>query len=317
MKRSGFTLIELLVVIAIIAILAAILFPVFAQAKMAAKKASDLSNIKELDLAELMYTNDYDDNFCQGGTYANNCPASTSNSAINPYWLTWRELIFPYIKNGGELVGSSNHTLAGLYVGGGIFATPGLPQYQDGYETHSSINPTGDQIAWDTHNSVTVVSETVLRHPAQTLLMTTQGINPTQSPAPYLGEANGEGIQDEFARYPTGGQAENPTWAPTDVDQAGDWIGEITPRFRFNGQANVGYADGHVHSIAKAAFSYCRLMILPEIGRDGSCGATQGVGGHATDCGSDNSSADINSPSIVTNAFGAGGECTINGWTDQ
>jgi len=61
MKRSGFTLIELLVVIAIIAILAAILFPVFAQAKMAAKKASDLSNIKQAGTATVMYSNDYDD----------------------------------------------------------------------------------------------------------------------------------------------------------------------------------------------------------------------------------------------------------------
>jgi len=50
MKARAFTLIELLVVIAIIAILAAILFPVFAQAKAAAKKSSDLSNHKQLAL---------------------------------------------------------------------------------------------------------------------------------------------------------------------------------------------------------------------------------------------------------------------------
>jgi prepilin-type N-terminal cleavage/methylation domain-containing protein len=52
MKQSGFTLIELLVVIAIIAILAAILFPVFAQAKDAAKKTQSLSNIKQLALGD-------------------------------------------------------------------------------------------------------------------------------------------------------------------------------------------------------------------------------------------------------------------------
>ncbi|MCW5942171.1 MAG: prepilin-type N-terminal cleavage/methylation domain-containing protein [Fimbriimonadaceae bacterium] len=60
-RRQGFTLIELLVVIAIIAILAAILFPVFAQAKTAAKKTSDLSNLKQNMLATLMYANDFDD----------------------------------------------------------------------------------------------------------------------------------------------------------------------------------------------------------------------------------------------------------------
>jgi len=60
-QRRAFTLIELLVVIAIIAILAAILFPVFAQAKTAAKKTSDLSNMKQIDLATLMYANDSDD----------------------------------------------------------------------------------------------------------------------------------------------------------------------------------------------------------------------------------------------------------------
>lgn len=60
-KQAGFTLIELLVVIAIIAILAAILFPVFAKAREKAKTASCQSNLKEIMLAVLMYTNDYDE----------------------------------------------------------------------------------------------------------------------------------------------------------------------------------------------------------------------------------------------------------------
>jgi len=62
-RRNAFTLIELLVVIAIIAILAAILFPVFAQAKVAAKKTADLSNVKQLALGSAMYTSDNDDTF--------------------------------------------------------------------------------------------------------------------------------------------------------------------------------------------------------------------------------------------------------------
>jgi prepilin-type N-terminal cleavage/methylation domain-containing protein/prepilin-type processing-associated H-X9-DG protein len=61
-SRKGFTLIELLVVIAIIAILAAILFPVFAQAREQARKASCLSNCKQIGLAMQMYAQDYDEN---------------------------------------------------------------------------------------------------------------------------------------------------------------------------------------------------------------------------------------------------------------
>ena len=63
MKHQAFTLIELLVVIAIIAILAAILFPVFAQAKLAAKKASDLSSVKQIGTGTILYLNDSDDVF--------------------------------------------------------------------------------------------------------------------------------------------------------------------------------------------------------------------------------------------------------------
>jgi len=60
-RNRGFTLIELLVVIAIIAILAAILFPVFARAREAARKATCISNLKQIALACLMYAQDYDE----------------------------------------------------------------------------------------------------------------------------------------------------------------------------------------------------------------------------------------------------------------
>jgi prepilin-type N-terminal cleavage/methylation domain-containing protein len=91
-RRSGFTLIELLVVIAIIAILAAILFPVFAQAKLAAKKTAALSNIKQLGLATMGYLADNDDTYAEavGGGCTND---ASSNNRI------WGASIQPYIKN--------------------------------------------------------------------------------------------------------------------------------------------------------------------------------------------------------------------------
>ena len=63
MGWRAFTLIELLVVIAIIAILAAILFPVFARARAKARETVCISNLKQLGLAVLQYTTDYDETF--------------------------------------------------------------------------------------------------------------------------------------------------------------------------------------------------------------------------------------------------------------
>jgi len=63
MKRHGFTLIELLVVIAIIAILAAILFPVFAKVREKARQTTCASNLKQIGLASIQYTQDYDENW--------------------------------------------------------------------------------------------------------------------------------------------------------------------------------------------------------------------------------------------------------------
>jgi prepilin-type N-terminal cleavage/methylation domain-containing protein/prepilin-type processing-associated H-X9-DG protein len=97
-RRSAFTLIELLVVIAIIAILAAILFPVFAQARSKARQISGLSNVKQLALGILMYSQDYDEAWPRTGYGGENFAQCGTQNQYGG--LDWQNVIMPYVKNG-------------------------------------------------------------------------------------------------------------------------------------------------------------------------------------------------------------------------
>lgn len=96
--KRAFTLIELLVVIAIIAILAAILFPVFAQAKVAAKGAASISNIKQNGTAWILYANDADDRACPVWALTPG-PLFFGPAGPNVPYSPWSQLLQSYMKN--------------------------------------------------------------------------------------------------------------------------------------------------------------------------------------------------------------------------
>jgi len=158
---AGFTLIELLVVIAIIAILAAILFPVFAQAREAARRASCLSNMRQLTTAFRMYSQDYDENF----------PIRRACDATYCY-SSWKHETYPYIKNINIFRYPTNPAANVLdETDGTVNYAPGTLQFNRGYFYYhaffKSSAPIGSAQWW----SGVPYSEARYDFPANTILL--------------------------------------------------------------------------------------------------------------------------------------------------
>ena len=267
-NRKAFTLIELLVVIAIIAILAAILFPVFAQAKAAAKKTQDLSNTKNQSTAVIMYGSDYDDVFPRMWYKG---PAATGSVWGWNTPITWREAVMPYVKNGQASYndGVNNIKLAE----GGIWSTPNKPTGRGVYGANNIIMPGACQ--WDgaaganrcdqnddgtaTANApFPSVSQTALDSPANIATTWTVGINPDWN-------ASGDA---PFASWWWFGGAQ---WPPVftgatshekyDAD-AVDWPTWAAPRYRYTDGMNNAYGDGHAKFVKKGAFNWCKYVYV-------------------------------------------------------
>lgn len=89
----GFTLIELLVVIAIIAILAAMLLPALSKAKQKAAAAACLSNLRQLSLAWIMYSDDNNDLLVNLSTFQNTYGRGGPIVANDKQGIPWRTQI--------------------------------------------------------------------------------------------------------------------------------------------------------------------------------------------------------------------------------
>ncbi len=138
-RFNGFTLIELLVVIAIISILAAILFPVFATAREKARQTGCMNNLKQIGLATVQYSNDFDEMML--------------SATINGH--SWDEIVMPYVKmgslgnsknNGWEACPDDSYPRTGgngvrtysLNVGNDNISTPGTAFADDSGPTGSN-----------------------------------------------------------------------------------------------------------------------------------------------------------------------------------
>ena len=155
-SAGGFTLIELLVVIGILGVLAAILFPVFGRVRDQARRASCISNLKQLGLAMLQYTQDNDErlpNASHGGDvgmaqsgvwmYYSTYPAFDAENGFDPS----RSSIFPYVKSKAVFVcpsDSAGQKAGNSYAYNSCLTVPNDAQsVWPGKSTATIENPTG------------------------------------------------------------------------------------------------------------------------------------------------------------------------------
>ena len=272
--KKAFTLIELLVVIAIIAILAAILFPVFAQAKQAAKKAVSISNQKQMGLSLIMYSGDYDDqypredgctlndsfnpafNIQPAGT--NPLPwcagtASTGKYAFRDNHYEWYKWVVPYTKSQQLFFhpviqkDPTSWTTFGELAGGyalNLAITGSLNVKMDGSGALANF---GDRKSW------LGGSQTSVPGPADTMLIMEQitssvvggyesGTTANKLSLTYYPLAVREHWSGYF--YKTGG-----------AGSCGEQVGVQDPTTApFAAQVPISYCDGHAKTLAVGQF---------------------------------------------------------------
>jgi prepilin-type N-terminal cleavage/methylation domain-containing protein len=265
-RKSGFTLIELLVVIAIIAILAAILFPVFAQAKLAAKKTADLSNNKQLLTSVQIYLGDNDDVFPMlrnGLTFAGGTVTgpqiNSAHNALDPYvksraiWVAPNDTM-PRCDDTSTGYHSPNDT--SLPTGGGIsyvfsyFSpnTTGNRPYAFGLSGWDSVSRTTGKSSSEASSSK---SSTEVGAPADTIYLMPSYISWSY----WTGIMQHRNDMREYAFGPDKlSSSILPDW-PKVTSLPNIWCSsqDAASMGSFNGITNWGFADGHSKAIKRAA----------------------------------------------------------------
>ena len=207
--QKGFTLIELLVVIAIIAILAAILFPAFAKAREAARRSSCSSNLKQIGISLMQYSQEYDEK-------------TVSDSNNNG--LRWMDNLQPYLKSVGLFTCPSDAA-----INNNLPFTPTNDtdsKFIGSYAINDSNNTTNNTLAAG-DKYVGVLN---------------QSLASFDSPASTIYVADAEGKKATFDMF-----TQTPTTVGSTVSLLAGPNGALSARHLDT--ANVLYADGHVKSI--------------------------------------------------------------------
>ena len=268
-KSRAFTLIELLVVIAIIAILAAILFPVFAQAKQAAKKTQALSSVKQLATSVAIYLGDSDDTFPQSETGSGDTEQD------------WPAFIYPYVKN-GDIKTNANSGVSQSWGGSGIFRSPGNPRPEvKGANSEGSFS-------WGAHHAIFVsnyghdatqgapnpgVSQNVIDQTADKILLMEKGTNATGAgwSYPWFHDWQNQWVgpicttpgdpstvyRDGVDVYTPGSVVYDPRFdSDCGAASSGAWECNAHARYRYSGVTPAVFADTHAKTIKKGAIKW-------------------------------------------------------------